>query len=104
MAVESVSSRPITGAVDIMNELHEPVKTCAAVGHVYSSVVVIRCQHRESYTVAASAWRDTPDGYTHVLWDSSEEFGPFDDLNFIATRIGALMREAVAEQMLCTTL
>lgn len=82
-----------------MNELHEQVKACAAVGHVYSSVITIRCQHRESYTVAASAWRDTPDGYTQVLWESSEEFGPFDDKDFVATRVGILASRAVAAQM-----
>lgn len=87
-----------------MNELHEQVKACTTVGHVYSSVITIRCQHRESYTVAASAWRDTPDGHTQVLWEGSEEFGPFDSLDDIATRIHDLLRHAVSEQMLSPSL
>lgn len=79
-----------------MSHSPDEVNTCPILGHLYSSVLTMRCPHREGYTVVASVWRDTDDGDTVTLWSDEAQFGPFDDLDYIAKRVGHLSEFAAA--------
>lgn len=68
-------------------------------GHVYASCLVIRCQHRECYTVSACAWVDRPDGDTEELGRVEMTFGPFDTLDVIADGVHEQLRQALATAM-----
>lgn len=78
-----------------MSHLSDSVKPCLDLGHVYVSILTVRCKHRESYETRAAVWVDTSDGDTKLLWERIEEYGPFDDLGYIQQRAGYLATEAV---------
>ena len=79
-----------------MSHSPEDVKDCPILGHLYSSTLTLRCPHREGYTVRASVWRDTEDGDTVLLWSDEAQFGPFDEADYIAKRVGYLAEFAAA--------
>lgn len=79
-----------------MSHPFDEVNTCPVLGHLYSSVLTMRCPHREGFTVGARVWRDTDDGDTVVLWEDTATFGPFDDHEYIAKRVGYLAEFAAA--------
>ena len=79
-----------------MSHSFEEVNSCPVLGHLYSSVLTMRCPHREGFTVRACVWRDTDDGDTVMLWEDFAAFGPFDDHDFITKRIGDLSEFAAS--------
>lgn len=70
------------------------VKTCTHFGHIYSSVIVQRCPHRESVRVHAQAWQDDDAGDPILLFTVAEEFGPFDSHSFIIEAVGHMASQA----------
>ena len=58
---------------------HSDVKSCIGLGHVYASVLTVRCGHRESYHTVGRVWMDTYDDDTFTLYEERLEHGPFDD-------------------------
>lgn len=58
---------------------HSNVKQCIGLGHVYSSVLTVRCGHRESYHTVGRVWVDTYDDDTYTLYVEELDHGPFED-------------------------
>lgn len=77
-----------------MQELHNPVKQCLAIGHVYCDTLVIRCQHRESYSVRVAVWIDHPVEGTVCIHEDIREFGPFDSHEFISRTVSEMQQVA----------
>lgn len=70
------------------------VKTCTHFGHIYASVIVQRCPHRESVRVHAQAWRDDDLGDPHTLFQVATEFGPFDSHDYVIEAVGHMAAQA----------
>lgn len=73
-----------------MSHSYDQVKDCFILGHLYSSVVLLRCPHREGYSVTARVWRDNDTEEPTVIWEADREFGPFDSLEHIEQEVGTL--------------
>lgn len=78
-----------------MSHNADEVNTCPTLGHLYTSATLLRCPHREGYFVTVRAWYDSDHDDPIVLWERIEQFGPFDDLEYIRKRVGYLTEEAV---------
>lgn len=78
-----------------MNELHDPVKICANVGHVYGQVWFYRCRHDESVRAHIDAWVDQDDTRTERLLDINMAFGPFDDWQDVTDFLHSALAEAI---------
>jgi len=62
-----------------MSTDHSDVKQCLGLGHVYASVLTVRCGHRESYHTVGRVWVDTYDDDAFTLYEETLDHGPFDD-------------------------
>lgn len=70
---------------------------CAGVGHVIASVTVVRCGHRESWTITAST-HHSPDGdNSRSVFSTSIQMGPFDTLSDIAGEAGLLLGRTISK-------
>lgn len=76
-----------------MQNLDHNVNPCAAVPHVISSLTVVRCSHREAYTVTAWTSIQSADDDVDSLFSKTIEFGPFDTIEEISRQVGMLAHE-----------
>lgn len=95
MVRSSLDSLERSESPNMSNLDHQSPSYCAQMGHLYTSVLVIRCPHLEGYSVRVRTFQDTDGGDTVIWFERETEFGPFDELGYIASAIGADVAAAI---------
>lgn len=81
-----------------MSHCLDPVNPCTTLGHVYSTVLVVRCPSIERYSVVARCWIDNDRDEPDLLFEQSIEFGPFDDEEHIRETVRVIVGAAMSAQ------
>lgn len=74
-----------------MHTSHDPVKSCTSLGHIYTSVTIVRCAHLEAWDVSVRCWSDNDQDDPIVHLEASKKFGPFDDANYRSAVVHELL-------------
>lgn len=83
-----------------MNTSHDPVNPCTTLGHIYTSITVVRCPHLEAWSMTARCWSDNDRDEPQIHFEASREFGPFDSDEERALVAAELLELTVWHQML----
>lgn len=81
-----------------MSLTHDFVNPCTTLGHVYTSVTVIRCPHLEGWSTTVRCWSDTDSEDPDVHFEASRHFGPFDDEQYRTAVVNELLALAIWHQ------
>lgn len=87
-----------------MSAQHDSVNPCTTLGHIYTSLMVIRCPHLESYSVSVRTWSDNDVDDTEIVFEAAIEFGPFDSAAEIESRSCALLALGMDHQRAAASL
>lgn len=80
-----------------MNEVDHNVKPCADVDHVIGLVTLVRCGHRESYTLSMSVSQSASSEELRIISSNTLEFGPFDSLEEVRANVVASTERMVLD-------
>ena len=79
-----------------MQKLCDLVNPCTTLGHVYSNVTVVFCEHLGATTVIARSWLDSDYDDPIEIYSSTIELGPFDSPDEVTDQALDACRAAIA--------
>lgn len=79
-----------------MTDQVDHVNTCLTFRHVYLNAMLIRCTHREELIGSVTAWIDTDDDGTEVIFEERHSFGPFDSETYVSDTMATLAARGAA--------